>query len=596
MLYELWKLIRPRKWLMLFGLLLIAVNRGAGIVLPASTKVLIDDVVVSKHVSRLNQIVIAVVAATVIQGITTFCLTQMVSNTAQRLIADMRQKIQKHVGRLPLTYYDSTRTGTILSRIMWDIDGISNLVGTGLIDFLGGLLTALFAVIVLVRISPVMTAVVLAFVLLLTFILSKFFNSIRPMMFARKTIDAEVSGRLVESLGGVRVVKAYHAEEREHGVFSKGVQRILEKILRTLTAISVMNVASATLVGFVGAAIVYVGIRQIMAGTLTLGGYCTYTMFTAFLIAPIQQVVTIGVQITESLAGLERTREVLNEKPEDVDPQRTIVLPDIIGNIEFHNVSFAYDQGKKVLHNISFRSSPGTVTALIGSSGSGKSTMIGLLAAFYKPGSGRIFVDDVDMSCVRLDSYRTKLGIVLQDSFLFDGSIRENVAFSRPTATEEEILRVCRIARVDEFAERCKNGYDTIIGERGIKLSGGQRQRVSIARAILADPRILILDEATSSLDSESEAMIQEGLSFLMRGRTTFVIAHRLSTIRRADQILVLENGEIIERGTHQDLYVRGGRYFQLYTKQNSLEENLFLAPGEGDAAEEIQNIDGRRA
>jgi len=386
----------------------------------------------------------------------------------------------------------------------------------------------------------------------------------------------------------VRVVKGYHAEEREHQVFSLGVERLLQNVFRTLTATSVMSLSSSTLMGIIGAIVMFMGTRQILAGQLTLGGFFTYTMFLGYLAAPLFQVVGIGTQITEAVAGLERTREVLNETPEDEDPNRTAPLPEIRGDIAFEDVTFAYEQTKTVLHDISFRARPGTVTALVGSSGSGKSTIIGLIAAFHTPNAGRVMVDSVDLATIRLESYRTQLGMVLQDSFLFDGTIRENVAFSKPDATEEEILRACAIARVDEFAEKFELKYDTIIGERGVKLSGGQRQRVSIARAILANPRILILDEATSSLDSESEAMIQEGLSYLMQGRTTFVIAHRLSTIRRADQILVVEGGRIVERGTHQSLFELGGRYFELYTKQHGIEQNLFLAPGEGDIVEEL--------
>jgi len=591
---EIWELIRPRKGLMAIGLALMAINRVAGLVLPYSTRFLIDDVIIKKHVFRLHQIVEAVIAATIIQGITSFSLTQLLSKAAQRLIADMRRQIQEHVGRLPIAYYDATKTGTMVARIMSDVEGVRNLIGTGLVDFLGGLLTAALAFILLLRISVAMTTVAFVCILVFGLALKKAFQTIRPIFRERSKINAEVSGRLTESLGGVRVIKGYHAENREHAVFSSGVQRLLENVLRTLTATSVMSLSSTVLLGLVGAAVMFMGARQILAGTLTIGGFFSYTMYMGFLIAPVLQVVAIGTQITEALAGLERTREVLNENPEDVDPQRTIVLADIVGNIEFDDVSFAYDQGKEVLHNVSFRSSPGTVTALVGPSGSGKSTIIGLLSAFYKPQGGRILVDDVNLNQVRLDSYRTKLGVVLQDSFLFDGTIRENVAFSRPAASEEEILRACRIARVDEFAERFEKSYDTIVGERGVKLSGGQRQRISIARAILADPRILILDEATSSLDSESEALIQEGLSFLMRGRTTFVIAHRLSTIRRADQILVVEDGEIIERGTHEQLYEQGGRYFELYTKQHGLEQNLFLAPGEGDSIEDSEQAQSR--
>ena len=591
---ELWSLIRPRKGLMGIGLLLMSINRVAGLVLPASTKYLVDDVIVKKHAWVLQQIIIAVVAATIVQGITSYALTQLLSKAAQRLIADMRRQVQEHVGRLPIAYYDATKTGTMVARILSDVEGVRNLIGTGLVDFLGGLLTAILAFIVLIHISVSMTMIAFVCIAVFALALKKAFSTIRPIFRERSKIYAEVSGRLTESLGGVRVIKGYHAEDREHEVFSGGVGRLLNNVLRTLTATSVMSLSSTVLLGIVSAAIMYLGAQRMLAGTLTVGQFFSYTMFMGFLIAPVLQVVNIGTQITEAMAGLERVREVLNESAEDVDPQRTVVLPEITGTVDFEDVSFAYEQSKEVLHGISFESLPGTVTALVGPSGSGKSTIIGLLAAFYKPQSGRILVDAIDLSTVRLDSYRTQLGVVLQESFLFDGTIRENVAFSRPWATEEEILRSCRIARVDEFAERFEKGYDTVVGERGVKLSGGQRQRISIARAILADPRILILDEATSSLDSESEALIQEGLSFLMRGRTTFVIAHRLSTIRRADQILVIENGEIIERGTHEQLYALGGRYFDLYTKQHGLEQNLFLAPGEGDRIEEGTEAQGR--
>ena len=575
---------------MAIGFLLMAINRIAGLVLPASTRFLIDEVAIKRHVWVLQQIIIAVVGATVIQGITSYALTQLLSKAAQRLIADMRREVQEHVGRLPIAYYDATKTGTMVARILSDVEGVRNLIGTGLVDFLGGILTAILAFGFLIRMSVSMTMFAFVCIAIFALALKKAFTTIRPIFRERSKIYAEVSGRLTESLGGVRVIKGYHAEEREHEVFSGGVGRLLSNVLRTLTATSVMSLSSTVLLGVISAVVMYLGTQKILAHTLTVGQFFSYTMFMGFLIAPVLQVVNIGTQITEAMAGLERVREVLNESAEDVDPQRTVILPEITGTVEFEDVSFAYEQSKEVLHGISFQSLPGTVTALVGPSGSGKSTIIGLLAAFYKPQSGRILVDGIDLSTVRLDSYRTQLGVVLQESFLFDGTIRENVAFSRPWATEDEILRSCRIARVDEFAERFEKGYDTVVGERGVKLSGGQRQRISIARAILADPRILILDEATSSLDSESEALIQEGLSFLMRGRTTFVIAHRLSTIRRADQILVVENGEIIERGTHEQLYALGGRYFDLYTKQHGLEQNLFLAPGEGDRIEETES------
>jgi ABC-type multidrug transport system fused ATPase/permease subunit len=587
---EIWQLIRPRRALMLIGLGLMIINRVSGLILPYSTKYLIDDVVGKRHFQLLYPLVSIVLLATLVQGLTSFALTQTLSKAAQTLIAELRRRVQEHVGRLSVSYYDANKTGMLVSRIMTDVEGVRNLIGTGLVDFVGGLLTALIAFVVLIRISPVMTAIAFGFLLVFGVGLRKAFRTIRPIFRERAKINAEVTGRLTESLGGVRVVKGYHAEQREHEVFSSGVERLLQNVFRTLTATSVMSLSSSTLMGIIGAIVMFVGTRQILAGKLTLGGFFTYTMFLGYLAAPLFQVVGIGTQITEAIAGLERTREVLDETPEDEDPQRTVTLPEIRGEVAFQDVTFAYEQAKTVLHDISFRARPGTVTALVGSSGSGKSTIIGLIAAFHTPNQGKVLVDSVDLSTVRLESYRTQLGMVLQDSFLFDGTIRENVSFSKPEATEKEMLRACVIARVDEFAEKYELKYHTIIGERGVKLSGGQRQRVSIARAILADPRILILDEATSSLDSESEGMIQEGLAYLMQGRTTFVIAHRLSTIRRADQILVVEGGRIVECGTHQSLLELGGRYFELYTKQHGIEQNLFLAPGEGDTVEEASD------
>jgi subfamily B ATP-binding cassette protein MsbA len=584
---EIWQLIRPRRALMLLGCSLMIINRVSGLVLPYSTKFLIDDVIGKRHFRMLYPLVGVVLMATLVQGLTSFALTQTLSKAAQKLIAELRRRVQQHVGRLSVSYYDANKTGVLVSRIMSDVEGVRNLIGTGLVDFLGGLLTAAIAFAVLLRISPVMTAIAFGFLLVFGVGLRKAFRTIRPIFRERSKINAEVTGRLTESLGGVRVVKGYHAEEREHHVFSLGVERLLQNVFRTLTATSVMSLSSSALMGVIGATVMFMGTQQILAGKLTLGGFFTYTMFLGYLAAPLFQVVGIGTQLTEAIAGLERTREVLDERPEDEDPNRTVTLAGVRGEVVFQDVTFAYEQTRTVLHDISFRARPGTVTALVGSSGSGKSTIIGLIAAFHTPNSGKVLVDSVDLSTVRLESYRTQLGMVLQDSFLFDGTVRENVAFSKPDATEDEILRACAIARVDEFAEKYETKYDIIIGERGVKLSGGQRQRVSIARAILANPRILILDEATSSLDSESEGMIQEGLSYLMQGRTTFVIAHRLSTIRRADQILVIEAGRIVERGTHESLYELGGRYYELYTKQHGIEQNLFLAPGEGDTAEE---------
>jgi subfamily B ATP-binding cassette protein MsbA len=563
----------------------MVVNRASGLVLPASSKFLIDNVIIKRQVHLLLPLVLAVVGATMLQGISDFGLTQLLSKEAQRVIAGLRRKVQGHVGRLPVAYYDSNKTGTLVARIMSDVEGVRNLMGTGLVQFAGGLTTAIFALFVLLRINAFMTLVAAAILLVFGLFMRKAFKVIRPIFRDRSKINAEVTGRLTESLGGVRVVKGYHAEAREAQVFAAGVARLLQNVLKSLSTMSVMSLAATAALGVVSSLIMFLGARQIIAGAMTLGTFVTYTLFLGLLIVPVTQLVNIGTQLSEAVAGLERTREVLDERPEDEDPRRRRVLEPVSGEVVFDEVSFAYDASKTVLSEISFKAEPGTSTALVGPSGAGKSTIIGLVCAFYVPTAGRILVDGIDLATVRLDSYRTQLGIVLQDTFLFDGTIRENVAFSRPDANEEQILAACRIARVDEFAEGFEKQYDTVVGERGVKLSGGQRQRVSIARAILADPRILILDEATSSLDSESEAMIQEGLAYLLRGRTTFVIAHRLSTIRRADQILVVEAGRIIERGTHASLYGRGGRYYELYTKQHGVESNLFLAPGEGGEA-----------
>ncbi len=596
-LRELWpdimELVRPRRGILALGFLMMAIGTPCGLVLPASTKYLVDDVIGKKQIHLLLPLVMVVMAATVIRGITSYALTQLVSKAGQRLITELRRKVQTHVAHLPVAYYDSNKTGTLVARIMNDVEGIRNLLGTGLIEFVGGVLTAVLVLGYLLYLNWLLTVIALAIVVGFALVLRKAFGIIRPIFRERAKINAEVTGRLTESLGGVRVVKGYHAEAQEEAVFAAGVQRLLANVLKSLTATSVMSLSATVLMGVVGALIMYVGARQILAGAMTLGQFMTFTAMLAFMIAPMFQIVGIGTQLTEALAGLERTREVMRERPEDEDPRRTISLATITGQVIFDNVNFAYDAGKDILKEFSFRSEPGTVTALVGPSGSGKSTTIGLITAFHSPESGTILVDGVDLSTVRLDSYRTQLGVVLQETFLFDGTIRENVAFARPNATEQQIMEACRIARVDEFAEGFEKKYDTIVGERGVKLSGGQRQRVSIARAILADPRILILDEATSSLDSESEAMIQEGLRYLMQGRTTFVIAHRLSTIRRADQILVVEAGRIVEQGTHAELYAARGRYYDLYTKQHGIEANLFLAPGEG---EEQPAADGARA
>jgi len=584
---EIWALVKPRRMLLAGSFLLMIVNRASGLVLPASTKYLIDNVMGKHQLYMLPRIIGVVVASTLLQGITSYTLTQLLSKAGQRLIAELRMQVQSHIGRLPVAFYDENRTGTLVARIMSDVEGIRNIIGTGIIDFFGGALTAIFAFAYLLHLSSSMTLLTFAILALFAGVIFRAFKVIRPIFRERAKINAEVTGRLTESLGGVRVIKGYHAEASEASVFATGIDRLLKNVISSLTAQSMMGLASTAILGIVGALVMYLGARQVVSGTLTTGGYVTYVMFLAFMIAPIAQFVSIGTQLTEAAAGLARTTEILNEKEEDSEPTRTHVLPTIHGDVAFQNVTFAYEPDKEVLHGLSFESKPGTVTALVGSSGSGKSTIISLICGFHNATGGQILVDGIDLSTIRLGSYRQQLGVVLQETFLFDGSIHENVSFSRPDATEEEVLEACRIARVDEFAEQFAEGYETIVGERGVKLSGGQRQRISIARAILADPRILILDEATSSLDSESEALIQEGLSYLMKGRTTFVIAHRLSTIRRADQILVIEKGDILERGTHESLYKLGGRYYDLYMRQHGIEENLFLAPGEGDTVEE---------
>jgi subfamily B ATP-binding cassette protein MsbA len=583
---EIWALIQPRRGILALGFLLMAINRVCGLVLPASTKFLVDDVITKRQQHLLLSIVGAVVGATLIQGLSSFALTQLLSKSAQRLITDLRKQVQAHIGRLSVSYYDANKTGALVSRIMTDVEGVRNLIGTGLVEFVGGLMTAVLALVILLRINATMTLVAFGVLIVFAVFLNKAFSTIRPIFRARPKINAEVTGRLTESLGGVRVVKGYHAEDHEESVFARGVQRLLDNVLQTLTATSIMSLSGAMLMGMVSAVVMYMSARKILADQMTIGMFFSYSMFLAMLIAPVFQIVAIGTQLTEAITGLERTREILNETKEDQDPRRTETLERITGRVEFEGVHFAYEANKEVLHGVDFVSEPGTVTALVGPSGSGKSTMIGLVSAFYTPTQGRIVVDGVDLATVKLSSYRTQLGVVLQETFLFDGSIRENVAYARPGASEAQILEACRIARVDEFAETFENKYDTVVGERGVRLSGGQKQRVSIARAILADPRILILDEATSSLDSESEALIQEGLRFLMRGRTTFVIAHRLSTIRRAEQILLVQDGMILERGTHESLYRSQGRYYELYTKQHAVETNLFLAPGEGDKIE----------
>ncbi len=588
---EVKKLIQPRIGLLLGSFFIMLINRACGLVLPATTRYLIDNVMRQHELRLLPYIVGGVLTATVVQGITSYSLTQILSKAGQRLITELRIEVQEHVGRLPIAYYDSNRSGTLVARIMTDVEGVRNLIGTGLVDFIGGLLTAGLSFFYLLRLSTSMTLLTFSIMFLFALVMRRAFSTIRPIFRARAALNAEVTGRLTESLGGVRVIKGYHAEESEAHVFAEGAHRLLKNVFDSLTATAIMALSSTAVLGCVGSLVMYLGARQVVLGRLTVGGYVTYNMFLAFMVVPITSLVNIGTQLTEAFAGLDRTAEILGVQGEDADPKRTVIAPELRGDVVFENVEFEYDAGKPVLHGIGFHARPGTVTALVGSSGSGKSTIISLVCAFHDATRGKVLVDGMDLSTVHIGSYRSQLGVVLQETFLFDGTIRQNILFSRPEASEDDFLAACRIARVDEFAERFAERYETIVGERGVKLSGGQRQRLSIARAILADPRILILDEATSSLDSESEAMIQHGLNHLMEGRTTFVIAHRLSTIRNATQILVIEGGNIVERGTHAELYALQGRYRELYDRQHGLERNLFLAPGEGDLVPEPAGV-----
>ena len=589
---EMWALIAPRKGLIFVGLVLMAINRVAGLVLPYTSKPLLDHVLappypMHPHPELLSRIIAVVFAAMAVQAVTSYSLTQLLSVAGQRLIAEMRRRVQRHVGLLPVAYYDENRTGTLVARIMSDVEGVRNLIGTGLVEFLGGMLTATLVFCFLLYKSPMVTLTIFSVLGVFVFFLQYALRKIRPIFRERGKINAEVTGRLTESLGGVRVIKGYHAEEREAAVFSVGVDRLLQNVMKTLTMTSVLSAASTTVLGVVSSLVMWLGGRAVLSHQWGAGDYFQYNLFLVFMVAPVFQVVNVGTQLAEAVAGLDRTREIMAELEENKTPGRVVKMPPIEGRVRFDNVEFAYTPEKPVLHGISFNAQPGTVTALVGSSGSGKSTIISLVCAFHTPVKGAVLVDDIDLATVDLDTYRSQLGVVLQESFLFDGTIRENIMFSRPEATEEQFLFACRTACVDEFAERYPEGYNTVVGERGVKLSGGQRQRLSIARALLADPRILILDEATSSLDSESEAMIQSGLAELMQGRTTFVIAHRLSTIRRADQILVVEGGRIVERGNHAELFALEGRYYDLYMRQHGLEANLFLAPGEGDKVDE---------
>ncbi|HYX25071.1 MAG TPA: ABC transporter ATP-binding protein, partial [Thermoanaerobaculia bacterium] len=574
-------LVRARKGRLALGLILMAVNRLSGLVLPYTTKYLLDDVIGKGHRELLVKLILAAGAATLIQAVTSFALSQVLGKAAQRSITEMRRDVQSHVGRLSVGYFEQTKAGSLLSRVMNDAEGIRNLVGTGLVDVLGGLITAGLAMVLLFRLNVKLTLIALSVLSLFGFVMQYAFKILKPLFRERSVVNADLSGRLTESFSGVRVVKAYRAERRETLVFTKGAHRLFRNVAKTITGLSAITAVSTLLLGAIGVTIMAVGASDVLAGRMTVGGFFSFTLLLGLMVGPLIQVVNIGSQVTEAFAGLERIRELRNERPEDAEEASRQPLPRVEGRVEFRDVHFEYKPGVPVLKGISFVAQPGTSTALVGPSGSGKSTLISLVAAFHRPTSGEILVDGKDLAGLRLGDYRSHLGVVFQENFLFDGTVLENIAYAAPHASDDEVLRAAQIAHCDDFVQRLPQGYDTIVGERGVKLSGGERQRVAIARAILADPRILILDEATSSLDSESEALIQEGLAELMKGRTTFVIAHRLSTIRRADTILVLEDGQIIERGRHQELLALGGRYHALYTRQYDLESNLFRNPGE---------------
>lgn len=576
------------------GLVLMLVSRLAGLVLPASSKYLIDEVIGKQRYQLLTWLAVAAGAATLVQAASSFALSQILGVAAQRSITEMRKNVQRHISRLPVSYFDSTKSGILISRIMNDAEGIRNLVGTGLVQLTGSLVTASIALFVLFYLNWSLTIITLITLGAFGVVMALAFKRVRPLFRERGEINAQVTGRLAESLGGIRIVKAYTAEKREERIFASGVHKLLRNVTKTITAVSGVTSISTVIFGIIAVLMMVVGGRAILAGTMTLGDFVMYIFFTGLVGAPIMQISSIGTQITEAFAGLDRIREVMREQTEDQQDADREPLNRVTGNVEFENVTFAYKPGVPVLRDISFVAAAGSTTALVGSSGSGKSTLISLVMAFNRPQSGRLLIDGHDLANVRLRDYRSHLGIVLQDNFLFDGTIAENIRYSRPDATMDEILAVSGIAHVAEFVEPLEQKYDTIVGERGIKLSGGQRQRIAIARAILADPAILILDEATSSLDSESEALIQDGLHSLRKGRTTFVIAHRLSTIRSADQILVIESGRVLERGTHAQLLRADGRYRELYDKQYNFEMDRFVNPGE-DFTPELESVGSGR-
>ena len=575
------ELLFAHRWRLALGGILMLINRLVGLVLPASSKYLIDEVIGKQRGEYLLPIAIAAGVATLLQAITSFTLSQILGVAAQRAITDIRKRVQAHVERLPIRYFDSTQTGKLISRIMNDADGVRNLVGTGIVQLIGSLITAFIAIGVLFYLSWKLTSMTI--VVLLTFggVLAYALSRLRPIFRQRNEIQSEISGRLGESLGGIRIVKAYTAEKREELIFARGAHRLFRNIRQTMTGVSAITAFSSVIVGAIGVVMILIGGRAVLAGEMTLGDLFMYVFFTGLMALPVIEIAAVGTQITEAFSGLDRIREILDMPTEDQEDAAREGLAEMRGEVEFEQVSFEYNPGVPVLNDISFRAAAGSTTALVGSSGSGKSTLISLVMNFNHPLAGRILIDGRDIQNIKLRAYRRNLGVVLQDNFLFDGTIAENISFSRPSASRDEIESAARLAYCDEFIDGFENKYDTIVGERGVKLSGGQRQRIAIARALLADPRILILDEATSSLDSESESRIQQGLRELRRGRTTFVIAHRLSTIRSADQILVLESGRVVERGTHDELLALNGRYRELYDKQYNFERDQFINPGE---------------
>jgi subfamily B ATP-binding cassette protein MsbA len=575
------RILYEYRWRLALGLGLMLLSRLAGLVLPASSKLLIDEVIGKHRAELLPRLALAVGLATLVQAVTSFAISQVLGVAAQRAITEMRREVQEHVARLPVAYFDSTKSGILISRIMSDPEGIRNLVGSGLVQLVGGVVTAVIAVGVLFYINWHLTAVTIIVLLIFGGGMATAFARLRPLFRDRGQINAEVTGRLAESLGGIRVVKAYTAERRERYVFTTGAHRLLRNVAKSLTSVSGIGAFATLIVGAIGVLIVVVGGRAVLAGTMTTGDLFMYVFFTGLMAAPVIQIASIGTQITEAFAGLDRIRDIRSMVTEDQEDAERDEVGELKGDVGFDDVTFAYTPGIDVLKHLSFTARAGTTTALVGSSGSGKSTLIGLIMAFNRPREGRVLVDGRDLARLKLHDFRRALGVVLQDNFLFDGTVAENIAFAKPHARRPEIEAVAKVAHADDFIRGFPQGYDTVVGERGIKLSGGQRQRIAIARAILADPRILILDEATSSLDSESEAQIQDGLKSLRKGRTTFVIAHRLSTIVSADQILVLEGGEIVERGTHRELLARAGRYRQLYDRQYKVEMDRFINPGE---------------